>query len=725
MTDRNTNEMKSINCHTNDLYLDPNNYRFIDNKDYRRVSEKDIHADTIQKRTNSFLTGKNNENIQDLITSYKVNGILPVNQIQVKRVELNTTESYFLVLEGNRRVAALKFLYSEYKEKGNDIGKLTVEDFEKIPVIEHADDYVVNHMIVMGLEHIAGKKKWSPVNQAQLIEDLINQHNMTEDEICDSLGITKYILRRTRRALGFVNRYKSSDYGDQFTSSMYSIFEEMIKSPDIKNWLEWDDNVMSPGNSSNEERFFSWISREEEIERDENTGEEISRKIKEPIITKSQEIRDLAKYIKEQSAIERMEELRSVTQGFAFSDAVGESKFKNAMENLQQDVGVVFNFSEHMKPDHIEDIKKLRNKIDRLLPTSNGNITPYAGTAPIFSIEIKGFLKQLHIKRYRRLIELKISHINRINIFAGKNNSGKTSMLEAVYLLSQLNDINAILELERYRGKFGESFNPKWLSRNISEEIEIDAVNCDEKEISLTMTQEQTTEYIDKSAYITTIIADSEINGNSLQSSINLFSNKEAEVFFQKSNVLCYSAFTSPYRHNDALLRRAHMLAVKNKFIDDIINFIRDYIDPEIVRIEMVNIEGESRFYVHSKMFAESIDITKYGEGVQRIFEIALLFGYCQNGILCIDEFESAIHAGLLKEFSKFVQQLADRYNVQVFLSTHSKECIDAFINNQYKNDEITGYTLREKQDGSIECKYVDGLRLESLIESINFDMRG
>ena len=46
----------------------------------------------------------------------------------------------------------------------------------------------------------------------------------------------------------------------------------------------------------------------------------------------------------------------------------------------------------------------------------------------------------------------------------------------------------------------------------------------------------------------------------------------------------------------------------------------------------------------------------------------SFIFAACRNGVLFIDEFETAIHYSLLLEFTKFTQQLAERFNVQVFL---------------------------------------------------------
>ena len=237
------------------------------------------------------------------------------------------------------------------------------------------------------------------------------------------------------------------------------------------------------------------------------------------------------------------------------------------------------------------------------------------------------------------------------------------------------------------------------------------------------LSKETTEENIEKSGYLNTINAEAKVKESTLNSSIHLYGNKEAELRFSKSQILCPATFTSPYRYNHVLLKKAHAYAIEEKYFDRVIDFIREHLDNSIQKIEMINVEGESRFMVTSSAINEVIDITKYGEGLQRVFEIALLMVYSKNGIICIDEIDSAIHKTLLIEFTKFIQQTADTFNVQVFLSTHSKECIDAFIKNQYHNEHLTAYALTD-EDGHIKCKYIDGSRLEQLVESINFDIR-
>src|SRR5690554_1806480 len=119
-----------ITKHIDRLLLDPNNYRFIDKAEYLPVPSSDIASPRIQQRTLNFLLGNKNNNISDLISSFKTNGFLDIDQIQVKAIG-----DKFVVLEGNRRVATLKYLYEEYK-KGNDVGALKESDFKSIDLVE-------------------------------------------------------------------------------------------------------------------------------------------------------------------------------------------------------------------------------------------------------------------------------------------------------------------------------------------------------------------------------------------------------------------------------------------------------------------------------------------------------------------------------------------------------------------------------------------------------------
>ena len=75
-------------------------------------------------------------------------------------------------------------------------------------------------------------------------------------------------------------------------------------------------------------------------------------------------------------------------------------------------------------------------------------------------------------------------------------------------------------------------------------------------------------------------------------------------------------------------------------------------------------VDERQRFLVDDDDFSSSLDLTNYGEGLQRIFFISLLFASAANGVVLIDEFENAIHTGLIGRFSEFIHKLAETFNV-------------------------------------------------------------
>ena len=67
---------------------------------------------------------------------------------------------------------------------------------------------------------------------------------------------------------------------------------------------------------------------------------------------------------------------------------------------------------------------------------------------------------------------------------------------------------------------------------------------------------------------------------------------------------------------------------------------------------------------------------------------------------------------------------LAESFYVQVFLSSHSRECIAAFVENGYKTEQVTGFQMINS-DNKISSKRVEGERFKYLIENIALDIRG
>lgn len=383
-------ESNRITRHIDRLLLDPNNYRFIDKPEYKFVPDDQVADPRIQQRTMNFILGKNQENVKDLISSFITNGFLDIEQIQVKPIG----EKY-LVLEGNRRTATLKFLYEEFKN-GNDVGKLVESDFKSINLVEIKGEDPVQHLITMGLHHISGKERWKAVNEAQLISDLMYKFQLTENDVCEKLGISKYKLRRNVRTLSLIEQYKDSDFGDQFKAEKYSIFESIIGSPVMRTWIGWDDNNYAAYNEINLERLFGWISR---IEETEENGERKDTIIKEPIITQYRQIAEIANFINDEKALAKMEESQSIAEGYAFSKTVGEAKLRNAIESIKSGTQLAYNFKDLISETDYEELTKAKDSIENILPVSKALIFTAEKKAPVYFSQIDKHFTSAKITR--------------------------------------------------------------------------------------------------------------------------------------------------------------------------------------------------------------------------------------------------------------------------------------------------------------------------------------
>ncbi len=708
-------ERKTVSLHR--LYLDPNNFRFIDKADYVKVSDEKIKDAQIQKRTRRFISGTNNEEIDDLIRSYKTNGYLPVDQIQARPLD----DSSYLVIEGNRRITALKYLEERF-EAGDDIGNLNPSIFAKVPIIITRGVDESHYKILMGLKHISGNKKWPSINQAQLLRTLLNE-GMTKQEIKDALGISTVTLNRYLKSLALVDQYKDSELGDQFRSEKFNIFSEVIKQPKIMFWLGWDDYEAKAKNVFNLNRFFSWISSEDDLQLD---GDDDVVKTLEPIINRGDDIRELAQLISDEKLLEKMELSRSISQAYLASDKISSDKFSNSLEIIEKQLGDAFNFVNYANDESKEKLKSIRRKFEGLLTTQGSSevLVNRDIKRDIFIRYTDSHFSSINVENYKRLKTLSLNNLNRINLIGGDNNSGKSSLLEAVYLLCILNDIFSFTEIFRRRGKFFNDLPSLWLAKQISGKKSVSGV-FDGKSVSSSFNTSNENDDFDKSSYLTSIYLESFIGNARFDSRLRLFENKDSQAFFPQILNLCNVKYSSPFSiHNREDLIASHERSIETKAIDKILDFIKNKIDKDIQNIELTGEGDTQRFLVSHKHFKEAIDITQFGDGLQRVFHIALLFASAQNGILLIDEIENAIHHDLYIEFTRFIEEMASDFNVQLFITSHSKECINSFFINGNTNNNISAYRLIE-QDGNLVCLYTEGSRFGRLIENFDADLRG
>ncbi|WP_405124640.1 AAA family ATPase [Ralstonia pseudosolanacearum] len=712
-SERPTQADRRHNVHLRNLYLDPNNYRFIDADTYTKVDSESALRDDVQRRTMQLVLGKGAENVKELIDSFRKSGFLPVDQIQVRQVG----GGKYLVVEGNRRVAALKYLHSRYESEGMHLGKLDPGVFSRVPVVYYQDADEAHHLVLMGLKHISGNKKWPAINQAELVRDLTEKHGMSAEDICQSISISRKEYNLTLSTLRLIDLYKKSDFGDQFQSEMYSIFREVTRNAALKAWLAWSDKDGTSGKPHNLERLFSWLSHDDmEEETPEDDTSRIDGLRLEPVITRATHVRELARLVNDETALSSLDATRSLTQASLSSELLGRDRVANSISIIGQELTSVFSMVRHLGDRDRLDLKRLANQISGILDAGGGVMEPTrVHTAHLLSGNQR-HIQRLHVAHYRKLTDVTFDRLSRINLFAGINNSGKTSILEAVELVTNLNRFKTVSDMICRRGKVRyEDAQADWVFGQI-QEWEVEATIGDVKlEISAT---KETDGPQEQAFYVGTIDTVARFGNDDVGSQTHFF---DRYPYSTEGNTrpLLPAQFTSPYSpHAQEELISAYEIALKDGLKDSVINFIRSNVDPKFADVELV----KDRFWV--KKDQTYMDLDDFGDGIQRIFGICILFASVKDGVLLMDEGESGIHSSLFEKFAEFIHELSLRFNVQVFLTTHSKECIDAFVKaSGIPSTDVTGYAIVARE-GNPRAVRIDGQRLSELVSSIDFDLR-
>ncbi len=703
-----------------DLYLDPNNYRLIHELEQTEVKDENVKDQDVARRTFRLLIGEKNQYIQDLLDSFRTNGYLPVDQIQVREL----SDGGYVVVEGNRRVAALRYLEQEYEKKGIDLGRLDSEIFNSVPVVLYNDADEVHHLTIMALKHISGNRKWGEWNQAKLLEKMHSSYKLAEDDICKRVGITKIELRRSLRALALVSQYQASDYGDQFNESKFPIFREAVRSQAVKAWLGWDEGENKANNTNNCEIFFSLLSKEPMDEDDDgylgyNNG------YRDPAINKRDDIRSFGKILSDQRSLDKLIETRDfLTANDVYNSSNARiSELRNEkVDALSEEVQSLlkFNLQVEQLPSLENSLGGLHTVVNRLRANSNGLLGVEGND--LFRDQVDQHLSLLYIKSYKKFKNFELKGLSKINFFAGLNNSGKTTLLEAVYLLMRQNDFKGVLNVIRRRGKVPEDqLNIQWLKNRLFDDVEISGI-FDSENTRVQIRNYSDIALPDKASYVKSVEITANFGVNDQESLTHLYQDRRRETIADSLKSLGRIVYSSPFFLNEP---QHHALfyekSVQSGTLPEILNFIKQEIIPTLSDIRLV--DDQQRFLVNDSQYSHASDLTDYGEGLQRIFFISLLFASAQNGIVLIDEFENAIHVELISQFAPFIHKLAVKFNVQLFITTHSKECIKAFVENIEKHEDFSYFTL-VNNNGEIVSRYFNGTKFHRMVMRGDLDLR-
>jgi len=327
-------------------------------------------------------------------------------------------------------------------------------------------------------------------------------------------------------------------------------------------------------------------------------------------------------------------------------------------------------------------------------------------------------IKSLRIEHFRNLKQVEINDLGRINILLGKNNSGKTVIQEALFLLAPPADpLAALRNLNLQRGydidvdspDFWDSFFYNWdITRDIVLKVTVEGDFPFTKELKIKAIQKQTDSAIGEI---------SESNRQTIGLHLILVKKESGgEVKFERLEMKLehYNMISSSLSYNNLpgywskdpskhafpiaflvvkVAARTNQEAQRFSRLDtvgryDEILAAMQIIEPRLKRLIVAATRWGNVLYGDLGT-GHLIPISLMGEGTTRILSIVLALLNCKGGIVMIDEAESGLHYSVLVALWKMIAETARRLDVQIFAATHSYECIQAI----HEAIEALGYT--------------------------------
>ncbi len=364
--------------------------------------------------------------------------------------------------------------------------------------------------------------------------------------------------------------------------------------------------------------------------------------------------------------------------------------------------------------------------------------------------------EKFHVKNFRCFADLQVGNLGRINLIAGKNNVGKTALLEAMYLLAGNRDSRTMLRrIPSIRRRFPRDYEPE--SRSIVSlstifknfatampiEISADAPQFailkknHEPSISLKISNVPEFSYSRDKRLIELLDrrfgeSDEGTEVLKLDSSLDkhphylLLENGHLQRSRTKQSQLCTSCLLAARDAVSARDTAERFLRLQNAKDVAVLVGGLNVIEPDLVDLRLST--DDIQPYLDADIgLPRLIALKNLGDGMNRMADVILGMHKASNGIIFIDEIENGFHHSIHENVWRTIDEISDSLNVQVFATTHSAEMIAA-ANEAFKDDDVDDFRFhrlyRDSTTGNIEARTYNEYSIDAAI-SRDREVRG
>jgi len=343
-------------------------------------------------------------------------------------------------------------------------------------------------------------------------------------------------------------------------------------------------------------------------------------------------------------------------------------------------------------------------------------------------------LKSLKIENFRCFPSFEMQQLGRLNLIVGTNNSGKTSILEALQLLlSESPNFEVLSDVVINRSEYldkEEDRDKDLVIRHLfcGHEIEIgsnllitgqDDIDDIGKEITISIENKEIRDdsyspklYVERTNYINNLLnpdlyfverfkielilsKDGNVSLKSLQNARKSLAEQSSYVQFINSSSLS----------NEKAIDLFEMIVLTSE--EDLVTQAMQIIEPRIKRIATLTSSKHkykgtrSGFVMQLANENQRIPIGSMGDGMWRMLGLALAIVNAKDGVLLVDEIDTGLHFTVMSDMWKMLWETAKRLNVQIFATTHSNDCWQSLADiANAENPSEDGITIHRIEKG-------------------------
>ena len=370
-------------------------------------------------------------------------------------------------------------------------------------------------------------------------------------------------------------------------------------------------------------------------------------------------------------------------------------------------------------------------------------------------------LTDIEIKNFRGFRSLKMNNLGRITLVGGRNGVGKTALLEALWMLSAPDLPGRLLgRLGELRGLLSSgpdlAFHDMFFDYDTDSHVKVSVCGDWSKDTARTLEI-----FLQERQQIDTISPDDSRHSNSsiVERITSIESETEFVFKYKHSDGVEYTSrawwfeelldggtatpprvgirqqrqpvesgvkalfISSMHRENLQSLISAFSKAQLQGDVHRILSFIK-ILEPRLTELTLITTNNIPVIHARLKGVRRLIPVQLLGEGLNRVLCLALLISEVSGGMLLIDEIENGLHYRVQGEVFCILLELAKAFDVQIFATTHSRECIVAAHQalNGDGHREFAYYRLH-RGDEEVKAYHFDSEMLDTSIE-FNMEQR-